>query len=163
MTAGVVKSQGTHLYFVNESSTDPELVKLACPTGITGLGGAKDQIETTCLDATEDREYAAGLGNPGQVSVPFNFIPSHLSHQVLFDLKESGETIDWILCMSDGTAAPIVDPMGVIVPPVLRTSAEFQAYISDVNIDVATNDIVKGTLTLQRSGPVKWNWNGPTP
>ena len=163
MTAGVLKTQGTHLYFANPTSSDPELVKLACPTGISGLGGAHDQIDITCLDNTEDREYFAGLGNPGQVSVPFNFVPSHISHQVLFDLKESGETIDWIICMSDGTAAPTMDGFGAIVPPVLRTSAEFQAYISDVNIDIATADRVAGTLTLQRSGRVNWNWNGPTP
>src|SRR5690606_8924465 len=75
MTAGVVKTQGTHLYFANPTSTDPQLVKLACPTGMSGLGGAKDQTEITCLDNTDDKEYVPGLGNPGQVSVPFNLIP----------------------------------------------------------------------------------------
>jgi hypothetical protein len=38
-----------------------------------------------------------------------------------------------------------------------------QAYIADVTIDVATNEIVRGTMVLQRSGAVTWNWNGPTP
>lgn len=163
MTAGVVKSQGTHLYFANPTSTDPQLVKLACPTGISGLGGARDQTDITCLDNTDDREFVPGLGTPGQVSVPFNFIPSHVSHQVLFDLKEAGTVIDWIMCLSDGTEDPTVSGQGVIVPPTLRTSFEFKGYVSDVNIDVATNDVVKGTLTIQRSGKVKPNWQGPTP
>lgn len=52
MTVGTVRTQGTELFFVDNSVTtsDPDLIKLACPTGIQGLGGAKDQIETTCLD-----------------------------------------------------------------------------------------------------------------
>lgn len=151
-----VKSQGTHLYLLNTLET-PALIKLTCPTGISGLGGAKDQIDVTCLDETEDRQFDAGLGNPGQVSVPFNLDPEDASHQVLFDLKEAGTTIDWIICLSDGTAAPTLTD-DEITPPVGRTSAEFKAYVSDVNIDIATNDVVKGTLTLQRSGKVNWNW-----
>ena len=77
MTTGLVKTQGTELYFVDASVTAsaPDLVKMSCPTGVQGLGGAKDQIETTCLDATTDKEFAGGLGNPGTVSVPFNLIP----------------------------------------------------------------------------------------
>lgn len=163
MTAGVLKTQGTHLYFANPTSSDAELVKMTCPTGINGLGGARDQIDVTCLDNTDDREFIGGLGNPGQVSVPFNFVPSAASHQTLFDLKESGEVIDWLIAFSDGTAAPTLDVDGSFVPPTLRTSAEFKAFVQDVAIDVATADRVTGTLTLQRSGKVTWNWNGPTP
>lgn len=133
------------------------------PTGISGLGGARDQIDVTCLDNTEDREYIPGLGNPGQVSIPFNFIPSHISHQVLFDLKEGGEVIDFIICLSDGTAQPTINGQGAITPPALRTSFEFRGFVQDVNIDMATNDKVTGTLTIQRSGKVKPNWQGPTP
>lgn len=154
--ANNVKTQGTHLYFLNTLTT-AALVKLSCPTGISGLGGARDQIDTTDLDVTDDRTYVAGLGNPGQVSVPFNLDPSDASHQVLFDLKESGKTLDWIICLSDGTAVPTLT-VDEITPPTGRTSAEFKAFIQDVNIDMATNDIVKGTLTLQRSGKVQWNW-----
>lgn len=160
MTQGTVKTQGTELYFVDSlTSSVPAVVKLACPTGITGLGGAADQIETTCLDALVDKEYARGLGNPGQVSVPFNLIPSAVSHQLLFDLKDAGTTISWLACLSDGTADPTtVDSNDMIVPPSNRTSFAFQAYVADVTIDIATNEIVRGTLTLQRSGAVTATW-----
>lgn len=152
-----VKTQGTHLYFLNKLESTAALVKLTCPTGISGLGGACDQIDSTCLDDTDDRQYVAGLGNPGQVSVPFNLHPNDASHQVLFDLKEAGDMLGWIICLSDGTAAPTLAD-DEITPPTSRTSAQFRAFIQDVNIDMATNDIVKGTLTLQRSGKVTWNW-----
>lgn len=162
MTSGTIRTQGTELFTVDElSSSVAQLLKFACPTGITGLGGAKDQIETTCLDTQGDKEYVAGLGNPGQVSVPFNFIPSHQSHQILFDLKEAGTVLQWMECFSEGTTLPTLDVDDDLVAPAGRTTAEFQAYVSDVNIDAATNEIVRGTLTLQRSGSVVWHWNGP--
>lgn len=160
MTAGVIKTQGTHLFLLNTLATpDPVILKMACPTGITGLGaGTKSQIDVTCLDATEDQEFIPGLGAPGQVSVPFNFIPTAESHQgILTTLKESGAVLEWIVGFSDGTAAPtIVDD--AMVWPTARTAARIQAYIAEVTIDAATNDRVTGTLTLQRSGKVDWNF-----
>lgn len=155
-----VKTQGTKLYFVDMlTSSVGAIVELACPTGVTGLGGAADQIETTCLTATTDRTYTRGLGNPGQVSVPFNLIPTDASHQLLFDLKDAGTTVNWLACLSDGATAPtVVDGNDRITPPANRTSFGFDAYIADVQIDVATNEIVRGTLTLQRSGAVTATW-----
>lgn len=148
-----VKTQGTSLFLIDAGAA----VKFACPTGITGLGGATDQIDTTCLGDNE-RTYVQGLANPGTVSVPFNFDPTQASHQLLFALKEAGTNVPWMVCLSDGTAEPTVVG-GAFVAPTLRTSAEFVAYISDVNIDVATNEVVRGTLTLQRSGAVTWVFN----
>lgn len=156
MTTGTVRTQGTEVFFVDNSvtSSQPDLIKLACPTGVQGLGGAKDQIETTCLDTIGDKEYAGGLGNPGVVTIPFNLIPREFSHQVLFELKRTGIDLQWIACLSEGTEQPTVDSDGTITPPAGRSSFGFQGYIADVNIDVATNEIVRGTLTVQRSGNV---------
>lgn len=167
MTTGTLKTQLTELFGIdNYSTTDPTLFKMACPTGIQGLGGAADQLDDTCLDSTE-RTFKRGLGNPGQVTVPFNFIPTNASHQLLNALKEDGRNTRFLIAFSDGTAAPTVqvdsDGAGAFVPPASRTSAEFEAYVSDVNIDISTNEIVRGTLTLQRSGPVQWHYNAPQP
>lgn len=159
MTAGVIKTQGTHLFLLNTLATpDPVILKMACPTGITGLGaGTKSQIDVTCLDAIEDQEFIPGLGAPGQVSVPFNFIPTAESHQgVLTDLKESGLLLTWVVGFSDGTAVPTLDVSGGLTLPTGRTAAQFYAYIAEVTIDAATNDRVTGTLSIQRSGKVTW-------
>lgn len=155
MTTGTVKTQGTELFMIETASaSDPVITKMACPTGISGLGGAKDQIEDTCLDNTTDKTFVAGLGTPGQVSVPFNLIPRDGSHQFLFTLKELGTVLKWIACLSESGTDPTMDTDFEFVAPTDRTSFRFDAYIADVNIDMATNDIVRGTLTLQRSGAV---------
>lgn len=162
MTVGVVRTQGTELFFVNPLSSDLVIVKLVCPTGITGLGGAGDQIEDTCLDTTGDKTFQRGLGNPGQVNVPFNLIPRDVSHQDLFTLKDGGQVLSWLAALSESDTAPTtLDSDNAIVPPNDRTSFGFDAYIADVNIDIATNEIVRGTLTLQRSGSVRPTWFTP--
>ena len=155
-----IKSQGSQLYVVDSlTSSVAAVVAITCPTGISGLGGAADQIDDTCLDATVDRSFVRGLGNPGQVSVPFVLkSPTAASHELLFLLKDSGDTVGWMICLSDGTDAPTLDVNDALVAPVGRTSFAFQAYVSDVTIDVATNEVVRGTLTLQRSGSVTPYW-----
>lgn len=162
---GTLKTAGTELYTVDAlSSSTASVIKFACPTGITGLGGAADQLEDTCLDDLIDKTFTRGLGNPGQISVPFNFIPENGSHQILFDLLEAGETLPWMIGLSDGFGiAPTLDTDDTLIAPAspLRTSLGFDAYVADINIDIATNEIVRGTLTLQRSGPVVPYWNGP--
>jgi len=166
MTVGVIATQGTELFLLNTMATpNPAILKMACPTGITALGaGTKSQIDVTCLDATEDQEFIPGLGTPGQVSVPFNFIPTDVSHQgILTTLKESGQVFDWMIGFSDGNSAPTINATSKkLVWPAARTAAKFQAYIAEVTIDAATNDRVTGTMALQRSGKVDWNFK-PTP
>jgi len=160
MTEGVLKTQGTELFLLNTLvEPNPAILKMVCPTGITGMGaGTKSQIDVTSLDATEDQEFIPGLGAPGQISVPFNFIPTAAAHQgILTTLKESGRVFDWLVGFSDGTAAPTVNNKK-LAWPAARTSAKFQAYIAEVTIDAATNDRVTGTMTLQRSGKVTWNF-----
>lgn len=158
---GTIRTQGTELFFVDTlTSSTPALFKMACPTGVTGVGtGTKDQIESTCLDTVGDKEYEAGLGNPATVSVPFNFIPTQQSHRTLMDLKREGTVISWLLCLSDGDGLPSLSGNDII-PPGDRTSVEFSGYVSECSIDVATNEIVRGTLTIQRSGMEVWHWNG---
>jgi hypothetical protein len=152
-----VKTQGTELYFVDPTAVLPSVIKMACPTGVTGLGGPADQIETTCLGANE-KTYVQGLFTPGQVSIPFNLDPQAASHQDLFDLKEAGDNLNWIVCLSDGTGTPTLDSDSDFVAPATRSSIKFVGYIADLNIDLATNEIVRGTLTVQRSGSVTPTW-----
>lgn len=164
MTIGTVRTQGTELFLLDtmRQSFIAEALKFACPTGISGLGGPRDQIDDTCLDATTDKTFKAGLATPAPVAIPFNFIPSSQSHQILFDLKADGRNINWMACLSDGVNPPTITD-GDFTPPANRTSVEFNGYVADVNIDIATNEIVKGTLTIQRSGAVVWHYLAPTP
>lgn len=147
-----IKTQGTQLYFIDGAAVKT----MTCPTGITGLGGSRDQIETTCLNDTDDKTYVSGLGNPGQVSVPFVF-DNVADHKLLLALHDSGNVTDWMIGLSDGTTTPTITS-GQLVMANTRSSASFDAFVADINIDFATNEVVRGTMTLQRTGTVAWTW-----
>lgn len=154
MTTGIIESKGTKLYFAVSAS---QIEKVACATGISGLSGAGAQLDATCLDSVE-KEFLRGMLAPGQLSVPINFIPASSSHQALTTLKDSGELISWMIVFSDQTTAPTaLDSNGALVSPG-PTSVEFTAYVSDFAIDIATDAIVKATLTIQRSGAPTWDF-----
>lgn len=159
--SGSVKTQGSKLFLVDVvSSSNPAIVAMECPTGIQGLGGASDQLDDTCLDDTDDKSFVRGLGNPGQVTVPFNMKPQAMSQQALWAMKEAGDNYNWMIGLSDGIGVvPTLDVDDFAEPPpTTRTWFKFVAYVADINIDIATNTIVKGTLTLQRSGRVTPYW-----
>lgn len=154
MTVGTVKTQGTRLYFAESAS---EILKVACATAIQGLGGPRDQIESTCLDSTE-HEFRGGLANPAQVTVGINVIPRSAAHQALMALKDSegddNEVIAWMVVMSDQTGAPTqIDSDGYLVSPG-PTTRSFRGYVADFTEEFATNEIVRGQLIIQRSGPI---------
>lgn len=144
-----VRTKGTELWLLKPGA-DPEFVKIGCPTGISGLGGAKSQIETTCLDS-EEQEFVAGFAQPGAVTVNLDFDPAKISHQDLWDLSESGDEVTWVIGFSDGTAPPTATGGSPTFPPT-RTFIEFQGYVSDLPLDFALNDVVKSTMQIQRSG-----------
>jgi hypothetical protein len=162
MTQGLVKTQGTHIFFVdNTTDSTGSVTKMACPTGATDGGSEKDQIESTCLDALEAKEFLAGLSNPGTYTIPFNLIPRDGSHHALYELKRTGAVVDWVIALSEGDGVPTLAANGDMEPPTDRTVFQFKGYVSNVTTDMATNDLVRGTLSLQVTGPVTPTWYVP--
>lgn len=145
-----VKTKGTELFLIDPTGT-PSAIKIGCPTGISGLGGAKSQIETTCLDSDE-QEFVAGFAQPGAVTVNLDFDPTLISHADLWALAESGESRTWVIGFSDGTAPPTVAVGPVITFPATRTFIEFTGYVSDLPLDFALNSVIKSAMQIQRSG-----------
>lgn len=156
MTMGTVKTKGTKLFFADAIGSPSDLLRVACATGISGLGGSADQIDITCLDSTE-REFVQGFSTPGVVTIPINFIPRSAAHQALMALKDSGDTVSWMIVASDQAASPTTIVAGRIVSPG-PTSAEFLGYVGDFAFDIQANDIWRGTLTVQRSGGIDWDF-----
>lgn len=165
MTTGIIKTKGSRLYFADPlgaSSSDADgvvILFVACPTAITGLGGPRGQIPSSCLDSNAD-EFEAGREAPATVNVPFNYIPRSAAHQALKALKASGDKISWMVVFSDagnaGDYPTTVDSNQRLISAG-PTTAEFLGYISDMTFDGQDNDIWRGTLTIQRSGDIVWD------
>lgn len=142
-----IKSQGTQIWVATKDAPTV-YTEIGCPSDVTGLGGSRTQIDVTCLSASE-AEFLSGLGQPGQVTVDINFDPSDASHIDLWDYFDSGEMLDWVIGLSDGT----VDPDATM--PATRSWIEFEGYVADLTIDIATDDAVRGSMSIQRSGSRK--------
>jgi hypothetical protein len=143
------KTQGTQLY-VADPATDT-LITVGCVTNITGITATRDQIETTCLDSTA-RTYVAGLAAPGAATFTINFDPTDASHTRLHELYVSGDTLEFALGWSDGTAAPTVDTNGTFNLPTTRTWIAFDGFITDLPFDFALNTVVTSNVSVQVSG-----------
>ena len=143
-------TRGTELWFIDPTD-DTTLVKLACPTAITGLDAPREQIETTCLE-DQARSYEAGLATPGQASVTVQFDPAEDSHIALYDLWTSGAPpAKWAIGWSDGVAPPTV-AAGDFVFPTTRTFSTFDATVNSVPFDFSLNAVVQSTIPMQISG-----------
>lgn len=147
-------TQGTEFYFLDP--VGDTVTKVACPISITGLGGPREQIPTTCLDS-EEQESLPGFANPGPISVVIQFDPNEPSHTRLYELFQDSQqrNIPWAIGLSDdpGTAPSSGDSTGFVLPTT-RSWWEFLGYVADVPIDINLNSVYQGTMTIQRSGAV---------
>lgn len=147
MTVTAHKTQGTELFYVSGASAS---TKIGQVSGMSGLSGPRDQLDKTALDSTE-REYESGFANPGQVTVNVVFSATDTSQAALIALKDSGVSKSWMIALSDATTTPTVTS-SAFATFTSRSNITFTAYVADVALDFPLNDIVKGTVTLQRSG-----------
>lgn len=152
MTTGTIKSQGTKIFFALSAT---EIFEVACPTAISGLGGTANAIDKTCLSSVE-MESERGMKSPAVINIPINFIPRSAAHQALQDLDESGETISWMITAPDAPPPTTVDSDGRLVSAG-PLSVEYLGYVADFNYEIGTNDMWRGTISLQRVGAKVWD------
>lgn len=170
MTQGTQLTKGTRLYFADPTSSDPVILQVACPTGIPSLtAGAKPRFQTTCLDST-GQEYRDGLPDPGEITIPVNFIPASASHQALIEANALGSArvMPFMVVFSDdegtpGAAPTTVDSDGYLVSPG-PTTIGFKAYVANFSVSAAISEIWRGEVTLQiklLDGRTDLDWDLP--
>lgn len=150
----MLSTQGTQVFFIDPA--DDTVHTLECPTGLTIPGVTRDQLEILCLDDTTGvRRFRQGAGTPGVVTVSANFDPASASHVRLLELQDTGETIEWVVGLSDGTSLPLVDTAGLVDLPLPsdRSWVHFEGSLSDAPIDAQVNTFYTVEFSVQMSGP----------
>lgn len=153
MAAKAVKTQMTEVFVVDSATT---ALKIGCISNLSPGGSSRDQIDTTCLSDTE-KTFENGLGNPGQDTFDIVFDPADASHQKMEVLLASGEKKEWYVGLSDAATAPTV-VNNEIVAPAARTGFIFVAAVTDITYAIPANEVVRATVTLQRSGAREWTY-----
>jgi predicted secreted protein len=155
------ETKGTQLFVADFiTNTDGVVTKLTCPTGLTSINaGTKAKIDTTCLDETGAfRTYIGGFADAAEVSAPFILYKGDASHQMLLQLQAAGSTVNWMVALSDAASVPTLDTDGKLVAPTDRTTLSFDGYIATLSFEAAINEVVRGTMTIQRTGFTSAHW-----
>lgn len=151
------KTQGTMLYFIDPS--DGEVKEVGCVTSIDGIDTTTEQVETTCLSSPV-RTYIAGLATPGTATFGINADGADSSHVRLHQLKTAGDTLQWTVGWSDGTAVPTAVQNSAneyeFVLPTTRSWTEFEGFMNSFPFSFAQNSVVTSTVGIQVSGEPVW-------
>lgn len=102
-----ILTQGTHVFFLDQTGETPEVVKVQAATNFEPGGDPSDQLDDTDLDS-EEYEYKAGLRNPGQGSLTIRADPKLSSHLKMYELSRMNPSpkVFWAVGWSDGEEAP---------------------------------------------------------
>ena len=157
-TQDVVQTQGTHLYVVDNTATPAKLAKIDCIKSVSGIGsGTASKIDVTRLSDTGTRRQVSGLSDPEAISIPYQFDTTANNHQLFEKLK--GKNVKWMFLMSDGDGVPTFEAAtGVMTAPTNRSGILFEGFIESNSIEIAENEVVRGTLSIQRSGNVDYSY-----
>lgn len=159
-----IETQGTRLFFVDTGgSSTPGIVKLTCPTGITGVnGGTKSRIDTSCLDIPGGgfRQYVGGLADADEVSVPFVMYKSDAGQEALKRLQTTNPTVSWMVVLSDEATDPTTldSDDDINFPAGGGYAFRFRGYVANLTYSVDTNEVVRGSLTIQPTGATEASW-----
>lgn len=145
-----VKTQGTQLYFLDPATST--IMEVGCIESLSGINTTADQIETTCL-SSDDREYVAGLRNPGQAQFNLRTDFSVASHAALYVLCQDQTSTSWFVGWSDGDDAPTYSGSTLSLPDD-RTWIEFEGYVSEMPFQFDQNSVVSSSVTVQVSGTI---------
>lgn len=130
-----IKTTGTTLVIDNGSGTNTDIT-LGEVISITGLGsGTNTEIDTTTLASTA-KEFRIGLTDNGTASMEINFDPDNAGQDELIVIRDAQTSREFKLTFPEGT-----DKVGT-----------FSAYVTSFSVDVNTDDIVRGTVTLRLTG-----------
>lgn len=152
-----VKTQGTQLFIKDdEGSAGAEILTVQCAISIDGIGGAREQIEVTCLEDIA-RAYEAGLITPGTMTVTIQADSRNESHVRLHELYVAGVKFDAAIGWGNGTSIPTIGSDGEMDFPDTRDFiAMYQTYVSDFPFNFELNAVVTSAVTFQLSGLPTW-------
>lgn len=108
-----ILTTGIALKVAKTGGSPATYTKIAQITSIDGPGGSTDSLEKTDYDSVV-REYRAGLHDPGEMSVEFNFDPADAEHKWLMSRPESRQTYPWRIEIPTEPKKTLIDFEGFV-------------------------------------------------
>jgi|AntDeeMinimDraft_5_1070356.scaffolds.fasta_scaffold30328_2 predicted secreted protein len=112
--------------------------KIAEITNISGPDKSRETIDVTSLDSTDGyREFIGSFRDAGSVSLSMNF--TRTTYETMNDDYESESRQYYEIVLPDGT------------------SLEFEGLVTDLPLEVTTDDAISADATIKVSGKVHLN------
>jgi len=151
---GVLKSKHSQLFIAIGAA---EVIKVTRLRSVGFPDGQASEIDISDFDDDWD-QFVAGRKATGSTTIEINYDP--VDHEKIEALHETGAVVDFLVAAPLSETAGVPQPVAVagkITPPTTVVSKQFQGFVQNFAVNVADNDIWKGTITIRGTGPVKTN------
>lgn len=136
-----LESQGVQIK-IGDGASPEVFTKIAQVTDFSGPGGNAKIIDVTNLDSTAI-EKLMGLMDEGQVKLGIILSPADTNGQMAARAARSTRAKkNFEIVLTDDSPA---------------TTLSFEAFVPGFEIAGAVDDAIKGTITLEVTGPVTWS------
>ena len=178
MTTKSYSTQGSQLFFPDETASPAVASPIAQMTGFTGLGGKKTKIDITTFDSSGFKEYAGGLLDAGELTFDLIWDFTNANHALVQKLAgAANQTLPFFYAASDAanTVVPTItgtEALGTVAlaPPVTtspvkyaRSGFSFNGYFSSFVVDVKIDSVIMVHAAVQQTGGIKTIVKGATP
>lgn len=154
--SGELRTQGTQVWVLDDTATVISVLEIPNVSDVGEFGPQADDIDVTNLMSTA-KEYLVGLPDNGEATLQINFNPQDPVHQFLNDLAGTQTRLQFMVGLSDGTAAP-TNVGGTLTTPTARTTAKFEASVKSFRGSIKANDADRATCSLRISGAITWHY-----
>jgi hypothetical protein len=130
-------TQGTHVFFLDDTGTTPEIVKVQKATSFNPGGDPATEHDDTNLDS-EEMEYIAGMRQPGSASLGIRPDPGEDSHLTMWNISRRlpSPALKWVVGWSDGDIKPRIGQ-----------------GVASVSVSAGGSGYASGTTTVTFSDP----------
>jgi hypothetical protein len=115
--------------------------------------GQASQIDVSSWDDDFD-QFVSGRKSTGSTTIEVVFDAT--AHEALDAKYHSGEVMEWLVLAPLSDSAPAVAPTvvdGAFAAVTTVDNIKFSGYISNFAVAMADNDVWRGTITIQGTGP----------
>lgn len=154
--AGVTKTKGTQVYYIDESGSEDEVVSIGCLTGIGEIAENYTELDVTCL-TSEIVNKMNSLPDPADMALTMLFDIGNAEHRQMLANAQANTECYFAIGLSDGTEAPTAASEGFALPTT-RSFITLRARFKDIPFEFEVNEILRPVMTLQRTTKLVFSW-----
>lgn len=157
--AGVTKTKGTQVYYIDDSGSDPAVVAIGCLTGIGEISENYTETDVTCL-TSEVVTKINNLPDPSEIVLNLLLDIDDSKHKTIIANVQSNVECYFAIGLSNGTDAPTAASEGFTIPAT-RSFITFRARFKSVPFELPVNEVIRSAVALQRTSALTFKWKTP--